>query len=53
MFIAVFNLIFDFVAMLGAATTFSDVSLSFLVNALILAYIVLPGTKEAFGVPNT
>ena len=53
MFLAVistFNLILDFVAMLGSSTTFSDVSLSFLVNALILIYCMLPGTKRAFGV---
>ena len=49
--IAIFNLTFDFFAMLGAATTFSDVALSFLVNAAILIYVLLPGTKEAFGIP--
>lgn len=51
--ISIFNLIFDFVAMLGATTSFSDVSLSLLVNAVILAYCVLPSTKAAFGIPNT
>jgi len=50
--ISVFNLILDFFAMLGAATSFSDVSLSFLVNGLILIYVLLPGTKEAFGIPD-
>ena len=48
--ITTFNLIFDFMAMLGSASTFSDVSVSFLVNALILLYCLLPGTKRAFGV---
>lgn len=48
--ISSFNLILDFVAMLGATTTFSDVSLSFIINAIILAYCMLPGTKEAFQV---
>jgi hypothetical protein len=53
MFLAVitaFNLILDFTAMLSATTTFSDVSLSFLVNGVILLYCMLPGTKRAFGV---
>jgi hypothetical protein len=53
MFLAVistFNLIFDFVMMLEATTSFSDVSVSFLVNAVILLYCMLPGTKRAFGV---
>jgi hypothetical protein len=53
MFLAVisaFNLMFDFFAMLGSSTSFSDVSLSFIVNAVILLYCMLPGTKRAFGV---
>jgi hypothetical protein len=48
--ITTFNLILDFVAMLGSTTSFSDVSVSFIVNALILIYCMLPGTKRAFGV---
>jgi hypothetical protein len=47
--ITVFNLIMDFMIMLTSTTTFSDVSLSFLVNAIILIYVMLPGTKRAFG----
>ncbi len=47
--ISVFNLILDFVAMLGSAGSFSDVSVSFLINAVILIYCMLPGTKRAFG----
>ncbi len=47
--ITVFNLILDFTVMLGAAA-WSDVSLSFLVNALILIYVMLPGVKRAFEV---
>ncbi len=46
--ISVFNLIFDFVLVLGVAE-WSDVSLNFLINAVILAYIMLPSTREAFG----
>jgi hypothetical protein len=46
--ITVFNLVLDFMAMLGSST-WSDVSLSFIVNAIILIYIMLPGVKRAFG----
>jgi hypothetical protein len=45
--ITVFNLILDFTVMLGAGD-WSDVSVSFLVNAIILIYVMLPGTKRAF-----
>jgi hypothetical protein len=54
MFLAVittFNLILDFTVMLGSTTTFSDVSVSFLLNAIILIYCMLPGTRRAFGRP--
>jgi len=47
--ITVFNLILDFTVMLGAAE-WSDVSLSFMVNALILIYAMLPGVRRAFEV---
>jgi hypothetical protein len=45
--ITVFNLILDFTVMLGAAN-WSDVSVSFILNALILIYIMLPGVKAQF-----
>ncbi len=48
--ITVFNLILDFTTMLTSGTTFSDVSVHFILNALILIYVLLPGTKRAFGV---
>jgi hypothetical protein len=48
--ISTFNLILNFMAMMGANTQFSDVSLSVIVNAVILLYVLLPGTKRAFGV---
>ncbi len=48
--ISTFNLILGFVALLGSGTQFSDVSATVIVNGLILAYCLLPGTKEAFGV---
>jgi len=46
--ITVFNLILDFMLILGQET-WSDVSISFFVNALILIYIMLPGTRKLFG----
>jgi hypothetical protein len=45
--ITVFNLILDFTVMLGAAN-WSDVSVSFILNALILIYVMLPGVKAQF-----
>jgi hypothetical protein len=45
--ITVFNLVLDFMAMLGSAT-WSDVSITFLLNALVLIYVMLPSTKRAF-----
>jgi len=47
--ITVFNLILDFTVMLGAGD-WTDVSVSFLLNAIILLYVMLPGTKRAFDV---
>jgi hypothetical protein len=47
--ITVFNLILDFTVMLGAGD-WSDVSVSFLLNAIILIYAMLPGVKKAFEV---
>ena len=46
--ITIFNLCLDFVAMLGSAT-WQDVSVSFIVNGIILIYCLLPGVKNAFG----
>ena len=47
--ISVLNLILDFTYMLGAGQ-WSDVSVSFIINALILIYVMLPGVKRAFDV---
>ena len=47
--ISVFNLILDFTVMLGQGE-WSDVSVSFIVNGLILIYAMLPGVKKAFDV---
>jgi hypothetical protein len=48
--ITTFNILLDFVNILSSTSTFSDFSLSFLVNGIILLYCLLPGTKRAFGV---
>lgn len=45
--ITAFNLILDFTVMLGKGQ-WSDVSVSFIVNAIILIYCMLPGVKRAF-----
>jgi hypothetical protein len=47
--ITAFNLILDFTVMLGAGE-WSDVSVSFVLNAIILLYVMLPGVKKAFDV---
>jgi hypothetical protein len=45
--VSMFNLVLDFVLLLGD-TGWSDVSLSFLVNAVILLYCLLPSTRRTF-----
>jgi hypothetical protein len=45
--ITVFNLVLDFMVMLGEGA-WSDVSVSFLLNAIILIYVMLPGVRRAF-----
>ena len=47
--ITVFNLILDFTLILGSSD-WQDVKVSFLVNGLILIYVLLPGVKRAFDV---
>jgi hypothetical protein len=42
-----FNLILDFTVILGAAS-WMDFSLSFIVNSLILIYVMPPGVKQSF-----
>ena len=46
--ISVFNLIIEFMTLLGGAV-WQDAIVSFVLNGLILIYIMLPGTKKAFG----
>lgn len=47
--ITIFNLIVDFTLLLGSSTQWADVSVSFIINAVILVYIMLPGVRQAFG----
>src|SRR5256885_10925809 len=47
-FITTFNLVLDFIAMLGLST-WQDVSVSFFLNGIILIYCMLPGVRSAFG----
>jgi hypothetical protein len=47
--ISAFNMLLDFTVMLGAGE-WSDVSLHFILNAIILIYVMLPGVKSAFDV---
>ena len=46
--ISVFNLILEFVTLVGGAV-WQDVVVSFVINGIILIYVLLPGTKRAFG----
>jgi hypothetical protein len=46
--ISTFNLILNFLAMLGTST-WSDVSISFLLNLAVLVYVMLPSVRRAFG----
>lgn len=45
--ITIFNLVLDFMMMLGS-NSWTDVSVSFVINGLILIYIMLPGVRKAF-----
>jgi hypothetical protein len=47
--VTVFNLVIDFTYLVGKAE-WSDISISFIFNALILIYCLLPGVKKAFNV---
>lgn len=47
--VTTFELILDFMVMLGSAT-WQEVSASFLLNAVILIYCMLPGVRSAFDV---
>lgn len=47
--ITTFELILNFTLLIGSSTTWSDISLSFLINAVILIYLMLPNVRHAFG----
>lgn len=47
--ITVFNLIMNFLVLVGSGSWY-DVQLSVILNGLVLIYVMLPGTKKAFGV---
>jgi hypothetical protein len=46
--ISTFNLILDFIAMIGSST-WSDVNISFLLNLIVLVYVMLPSVRRSFG----
>jgi hypothetical protein len=46
--ITVFNLVLNFIVLV-TGNAFTDVSVAIFVNAIILLYVMLPGTKKAFG----
>jgi hypothetical protein len=46
--IATFNLIMNFMVMLGQQGAWSDVNVDLLLNAIILIYVMLPGVRQAF-----
>ncbi len=47
-FLSVMNLSFDFIILITGGSWY-DVNASVILNALVLIYVMLPGTKEAFG----
>jgi hypothetical protein len=46
-FVSMLNMFLDFMLLLGS-TTWSDVAVSFLINALVLLYCMLPSTRRTF-----
>ena len=46
--IATFNLIMNFMLILGQQGSWSDVNVDILLNAIILIYVMLPGVRRAF-----
>jgi hypothetical protein len=47
--VTMFYLILDLFMLIGA-TTWQDVSVSIIVNAIVLLYCMLPGVRSAFGI---
>jgi len=46
--VTVFNLMVELLVIIGNGS-YADVQLSFILNGLVLIYIMLPGTRRAFG----
>ena len=46
--ITVFNLVLNFIVLITGGSWY-DVNVAVILNALILLYVMLPGTKKAFG----
>lgn len=46
--VIVFNLMVELLVIIGNGS-YADVQLSFILNGLILIYVMLPGTRRAFG----
>ncbi|MFV1858318.1 MAG: hypothetical protein ACC647_03100 [Anaerolineales bacterium] len=51
--ITVFNLILDFIVLVSSNGSVEDMAASFVLNALILIYVMLPSTKRAFDMVPT
>jgi len=49
--IAVFDLIYGIICVLGGSSWESMASI-IIISGLVLIYCLLPGTKEAFGIPQ-
>jgi hypothetical protein len=47
--ITTINLIFEVFSLASTPAAFTDVSASFILNGLILIYVMLPSTRRAFG----
>lgn len=47
--ITFFYLILDFFSLIGNKSTWQDVSVSIIFNAVVLLYCMLPGVRRAFG----
>jgi hypothetical protein len=44
------NVLFDFLTMISATQTYTDLSVDFVLNLIIFAYVLMPGTKRAFAI---
>jgi hypothetical protein len=44
------NILFDFLTMISSSQTYTDLSFSFVLNLVIFAYVLMPGTKRSFAI---